>query len=208
MENPQQLSLLDSGLTLAQIEQKLQACRECPIGSNGTRAVQGDGPQIARIMIVGEQPGDEEEKAGRPFVGPAGAVLNEIFDQLPIGRSDVYVTNAVKHFKFIPRGKRRIHDKPNASEIGICSRAWLDQEIKLVQPQAIVCLGASAAQGVLDMYVSIGQNLNRTFRHSSGTPVHVTYHPAAVLRVQDLRTSNSMKESIRNTLQNAMKLAG
>jgi uracil-DNA glycosylase len=205
MSDPHQLSLLDSGMNLEQIAANIEACRACPIGFNGTHAVGGHGPSAAKLMIVGEQPGDEEERAGKPFVGPAGAVLNEVFLRLPISRSEVYVTNAVKHFKFVPRGKRRIHDKPNSAEISICSRTWLDEEIKLVQPRAIVCLGASAAQGVLDMNVSIGQSLHRTFRHSSGTPVYVTYHPAAVLRVQDARAANSMKDSIRHTLATAMK---
>jgi uracil-DNA glycosylase family protein len=186
-----------------EIADRIQVCRACPIGSNGTRAVSGEGPIDAKVMLVGEQPGDEEEKAGRPFVGPAGAILNEVFQQLPQSRSGVYVTNVVKHFKFVPRGKRRIHDKPNAAEIGVC-RNWLEEEIRLIQPKSIVCLGASAAQGVLGFPVSIGQSLNRTFHHAGGTPVYVTYHPAAVLRVLDARLSNSMKDSIRNTLAMAM----
>src|SRR5688572_12626541 len=123
-------------------------CRECPLFANATQTVWGEGPRRATLMLVGETPGDQEDLQGRPFVGPAGRLLDEAFEKIGIDRGDVYVTNAVKHFKWEQRGKRRLHKKPRRVEVVAC-RAWLESEICVVQPKAIVCLGATAAQSLM-----------------------------------------------------------
>src|SRR5687767_2229862 len=124
-----------------------KTCRRCPLYKNATQTVFGEGPASARVMLVGEQPGDQEDKAGRPFIGPAGRLLDDVLEKAGLDRTEVYVTNAVKHFKWVAaeRGERRIHKKPNAGEIKAC-RPWLDAEIRVVRPSLVVCLGATAAQ--------------------------------------------------------------
>jgi uracil-DNA glycosylase len=187
--------------SLQDLNIKLQRCVSCPIGLNGTRAVAGQG-SLGGIMLVGEQPGDEEEKCGDPFVGPAGEVLNEAFRDLNLNRNMIYITNSVKHFKFVMRGKSRIHDRPSHAEIGAC-RSWLNEEIRLVQPDVIICLGASAAQSVLGAKLDIGKNLNQEFTHPSGAIILVTYHPAAILRVPDPDRKREMYSQILRSLANA-----
>jgi len=147
----------------------------------------GEGGRRAELMFVGEQPGDQEDIAGRPFVGPAGTLLNRALEQAGIDRAAVYVTNVVKHFKWEPRGKRRIHKKPNAAEIGAC-RPWLETEIALVKPRAIVCLGATAAQALLGRSFKVTAH-RREFMASSLAPlVMATVHPSSLLRAPDERT--------------------
>jgi len=159
------------------------ACRECPLGFNATQSVIGEGPLAARLMIVGEQPGDQEDLQGRPFVGPAGRLLDRALEQLGWSRDAVYVTNAVKHFKFELRGKRRMHKTPAQREIAACLH-WLEDEIALVKPQAIVALGSTAARALVGRPVAVmserGQWIERPF---DGRRVLVTLHPSALLRV-------------------------
>lgn len=177
--------------SLDAIGQAIQACRRCPIGCNGTRAVMGEGRKSAPLMIVGEQPGDHEEQQGRPFVGPAGRLLDEHLEQAGIDRRSVYVTNAVKHFKFEPRGKRRLHKTPTAKEIDIC-RWWLDGERGLLRPRHILALGASAARGILGRTASIGRERGTPIAGADAT-IWVTVHPSFLLRVPDNRAVEEEK---------------
>ena len=173
--------------SLDDLEAGVQACRRCPLWRDATQGVCGEGPRRARLMIVGEQPGDQEDLAGRPFVGPAGEVLNAALEEAGIDRSDVYVTNAVKHFKHMPQGKRRLHKTPNAGEVTAC-RWWLDHERKLVQPELIVTLGATAALGVLERKVAVTQERGRPIALEDGAKALLTVHPSYLLRLPDPAT--------------------
>lgn len=157
-------------------------CRRCAIGCNGTRAVMGEGAGDARLMIVGEQPGDTEELENRPFVGPAGQLLDQAMREAGIDRSAAYVTNAVKHFKFAPRGKLRLHQNPTAGEIDMC-RWWLDSERALVKPKVILALGASAARGLIGRTPSIGRERGQALVQGDGTVIWLTAHPSYLLRL-------------------------
>ncbi|MDE2403969.1 MAG: UdgX family uracil-DNA binding protein [Sphingomonadales bacterium] len=168
--------------SLDAIGQAILGCRKCPIGCNGTRAVAGEGPRDAVVMIVGEQPGDSEEREGRPFVGPAGRVLDQHLAEAGIAREGAWVTNAVKHFKFEPRGKRRLHQSPTAGEIDVC-RWWLDGERALVRPRLIVALGASAGRGVLGRTPAIGRERGATVALADGATLLLTAHPSYLLRL-------------------------
>jgi len=170
--------------TLKGLRAAENACRRCPLYRDATQAVPGDGPSRARVMLVGEQPGDKEDLTGKPFVGPAGKLLDRALADAGIPRDDVFVTNAVKHFKFEPRGKRRLHKKPNAYEIERC-RWWLDQERATVKPEVIVALGATAARSLLGRVVTIGRLRAETLHLADGTRLVVTIHPSALLRTQD-----------------------
>ena len=161
-------------------------CRACHLWMCGTQTVFGEGPGGARVMLVGEQPGDREDKEGRPFVGPAGRLLDEVLESAGLDRGDVYVTNAVKHFKWeaAARGERRIHKKPNAGEIKAC-RPWLDAEIRVVRPALVVCLGATAAQALLGKAFRITRDRGKPVQIPEGPMAIATMHPSAVLRVPD-----------------------
>ena len=166
---------------LAAIAEGIAQCRRCAIGCNGTRAVMGEGPSQAQLMIVGEQPGDTEECEGRPFVGPAGHVLDEALERAGLDRRAAYVTNAVKHFKFAPRGKRRLHQTPTAGEIDRC-RWWLDNERALVAPRIILALGASAARGLLGRTPALARERGKPL--GQGKPlIWLTVHPSYLLRL-------------------------
>lgn len=179
--------------SLEDVAEQIQACRRCPIGCNGTQAVGGEGRPKARLMIVGEQPGDQEEESGHPFVGPAGQLLDVHLSEAGIDRSTAYVTNAVKHFKFARQGKRRLHQSPTAGEIDIC-RWWLDHERRHVAPQLIVTLGASAARGVLGRTPSIGKERGQLLPQPDGSQVFVTAHPSYLLRLDgDARAREEVK---------------
>jgi probable DNA metabolism protein len=175
-EHPQSVEAIGKAIT---------ACTRCPIGCNGTDAVMGEGPASPTLLIVGEQPGDVEEQQGRPFVGPAGKLLDEHLQQAGIDRTQVYVTNAVKHFKFVQRGKRRLHQTPTAKEIDIC-RWWLDGERNLLRPRHILALGVSAARGILGRTPSIGRERGEPISGGNAT-VWLTVHPSFLLRVPDNR---------------------
>lgn len=169
-------------VTLATLRAEVARCQRCPIHAQATQAVHGEGPPHAPLMIIGEQPGDEEDRAGRPFVGPAGQVLNSALSEAGIDREQAFVTNAVRHFKHEPRVKRRLHQTPTAGEIDHC-RWWLDAERAIVKPRVILCLGASAARGVLGRSVSIERTRAEPIILSDGTLVCVTVHPSYLLRI-------------------------
>ncbi len=168
--------------SLTDIGKAIQICRRCPIGCNGTDAVMGEGARAATLMIVGEQPGDTEEREGKPFVGPAGRLLDAHLEDAGLDRARAYVTNAVKHFKFVPRGKRRLHQSPTAKEIDIC-RWWLDGEREIVKPQLILALGASAVRGVLGKTVSIQKERGRAIELGEGGELWIAPHPSYLLRL-------------------------
>ena len=159
-------------------------CEACPLYRNATQTVFGEGPVGARLLLVGEQPGDQEDLQGRPFVGPAGQLLDWALEKAGIDRARTYVTNVVKHFKWIPRGKRRIHSKPSSLEIKAC-RPWLDQEISLVRPEVLVCLGASAAQALLGARFRVTRERGRFVRSDLAPHVMATVHPSSLLRIED-----------------------
>ncbi len=168
--------------TLAAIDKAISACRKCPIGLLDNHAVMGEGPQDAALMIVGEQPGDQEDIKGRPFVGPAGQLLDDHLQTAGIDRSAAYVTNAVKHFKYVQRGKRRIHQSPAAKEIDTC-RWWMESERAIVQPKLVLAMGASAARGMLGKTVSISKVRGAPIQLEDGSELWVTAHPSYLLRL-------------------------
>ncbi len=170
--------------SLGAVADAVANCTRCPIGCNGTRAVPGEGPADSIVMLVGEQPGDQEELAGRPFVGPAGQVLDRHLERAGLERDRLYLANAVKHFKFTPRGPRRIHQTPTAGEIDTC-RFWLDAERAIVKPRLIVALGASAARGILGRTPSIQRERGRAIALPDGAELWITVHPSYLLRVPD-----------------------
>lgn len=174
----------ERGATLEQLARGEMQCTRCPLYRDATQAVAGEGPAKARLMLVGEQPGDKEDITGRPFVGPAGQLLDKALERAGIARADCFVTNAVKHFKFEPRGKVRLHKSPDRSEIDHC-RWWLDRERELVEPELIVALGASAARGVLGHAVKIGETRGRVLPAGHGQSALVTVHPSYLLRLRD-----------------------
>ena len=164
--------------------EEARRCTRCDLYRYATQTVFGEGPLNANIMFVGEQPGDQEDLAGRPFVGPAGAIFDEALDKAGIDRSAVYVTNAVKHFKFIPRGKRRIHNKPDAGEISAC-RWWIEHERELIRPPVTVALGATAARSLIGKTVTIGKVRGQPLALEDGSECWVTVHPSSLLRMPD-----------------------
>jgi DNA polymerase len=170
------------------------ACRACDLWERGTQTVFGEGPPTAEVVLVGEQPGDREDEAGHPFVGPAGRLLDEALSEVGIDRRSSYVTNAVKHFKWEPRGKRRIHQKPNASELRAC-RPWLDAELAALRPRAVVCLGATAAQALLGRSFKVTVHRGELLRDRSLAPiVMATVHPSSILRAPDAETRQRERE--------------
>ena len=159
-------------------------CTRCELYRFGTQTVFGEGPLDAKILFVGEQPGDQEDLAGRPFVGPAGQLFDRMLDEAGIDRGETYVTNAVKHFKFVLKGKRRIHNKPDAGEISAC-RWWLEQERELIRPPVTVALGATAARSLVGKVVTIGKVRGRPLELADGSECWVTVHPSALLRIPE-----------------------
>src|SRR5947209_3182767 len=169
---------------LPSLREAAAGCRACDLWQKGTQTVFGEGEPGARLMLVGEQPGDYEDREGKPFVGPAGRVLDEALEEAGIDRTTVYVTNAVKHFKWEPRGKRRIHQRPNAEEIGAC-RPWLDAEVAAVQPEIVVCLGATAAQALLGRNFKVTKQRGQFVEGLMGPVLTATVHPSSILRAPD-----------------------
>lgn len=170
--------------TLPALRAAAAGCRACPLWERGTQTVFGEGAEAARLMLVGEQPGDREDVEGRPFVGPAGRVLDDALVAAGIERADVYLTNAVKHFKWQARGKRRIHQRPAGPEIGAC-RPWLDAEIAAVRPEVVVCLGATAAQALLGPSFRVTRQRGQFVEGLMGPVVTATVHPSSILRAPD-----------------------
>jgi uracil-DNA glycosylase len=177
-------ALLPARLSLAGLREAARDCTACPLWRTGTQTVFGEGLKRARLFLVGEQPGDREDLAGRPFVGPAGRLLDEALAEAGIDRADAFVTNVVKHFKWEPRGKRRIHQKPNWSEIAAC-RPWLDGELAVVQPDVLVCLGATAAQALLGREVRVTRDRGRLLETELAPAALATVHPSSILRAPD-----------------------
>jgi len=170
--------------TLATLREAAAGCRGCPLWTRGTQTVFGEGPKRARVMMVGEQPGHEEDLAGKPFVGPAGRVLDRALEAAGIARGDVYVTNVVKHFKWGAKGKRRIHAKPNRMEIAACL-PWLEAELDIVKPAVLVCLGATAAQALLGPKFRVTKQRGQWVPARWAPHVMATVHPSAILRAPD-----------------------
>jgi uracil-DNA glycosylase family protein len=170
--------------TLKKLREAAAGCRACPLWKTGTQTVFGEGSPKAELVLVGEQPGDEEDVAGRPFVGPAGRLLDKALEEAGIDRKLAYVTNVVKHFKWQPRGKRRIHQKPNAAEVAAC-RPWLDAELALLKPKVLVCLGATAAQALLGRQFRVSKDRGVPVESDLAPVVMATVHPSAVLRSDD-----------------------
>ncbi len=189
--------------TLAAIRDAAHDCRACDLYKRGTQTVFGEGPRKAEMMLVGEQPGDAEDVAGHPFVGPAGKLLGRALEEAGIDRTRVYVTNIVKHFKWEPRGKRRIHAKPNGAEIAAC-RPWLETEIALVKPRILVCLGATAAQALLGKSFRVTQQRGRFVESPLAPRVTATAHPSSILRAPD---DESRRAEMRRFVQDLKRAA-
>jgi DNA polymerase len=177
-------ALIPETATLEKLRIISRGCKACDLWKTGTQTVFGEGPGRAEILFVGEQPGDREDITGKPFVGPAGSILDQALEETGIDRSKVYVTNVVKHFKWEPRGKRRIHKKPRASEINAC-KPWLEAEIARIQPQVIVCLGATAAQALLGKTFSVSRQRGAAVQSDLAPNVLATVHPSSLLRIKD-----------------------
>jgi DNA polymerase len=191
--------------TLSTVREAAQDCRACDLYKRGTQTVFGDGPKKAEVMMVGEQPGDSEDLAGHPFVGPAGRVLDKALEDAGIDRARVYVTNVVKHFKWEPRGKRRIHAKPNSAEIAAC-RPWLETEIALVKPRVLVCLGATAAQALLGRSFKVTQRRGRFVDSPLAARVTATVHPSSILRTPDDSRDMEMRRFVDDLKRVAAEL--
>lgn len=199
--------LIAASPSLANLRDSARSCRACDLWKLGTQTVFGEGPDKARVMFVGEQPGDAEDRTGHPFVGPAGRMLDEALLEAGIDRSQVYVTNVVKHFKWAAaqRGKRRIHKKPRESEIKAC-RPWLDAELEIVRPEVLVCLGASAAQALLGKDFRVTRDRG-TLRKSNLAPhVMATAHPASILRAPDPGAREQQRKDFILDLKKVAKL--
>jgi len=180
-------SRVSDQLTLPALREAAAGCRACDLYKTGTQTVFGEGAEHAQVMFVGEQPGDREDREGKPFVGPAGRVLDEALEEAGIDRRQVYITNAVKHFKWKPQGKRRLHQKPNAAEINAC-RPWLDAEIAMVKPHLLVLLGATAAQALLGRDFRVSVQRGQLIERPGLPPMMATVHPSSILRAPDDET--------------------
>jgi DNA polymerase len=191
--------------TLRKLREGVQTCRGCDLYAHATQAVFGEGPTSAQIVFIGEQPGDEEDHQGHPFVGPAGKLLDRALADAGIDRSLVYVTNAVKHFKFEERGKRRLHKKPSGMEIRAC-RPWLEAEINLIQPQIMVCLGATAAQSVFGSAYRVTKERGLFVKNPWAPPVTSTVHPSAVLRAPDEKQRHAEYQNLVDDLKKVRRL--
>ncbi len=188
--------------SLRMLKTSARTCRACDLWRDATQTVFGEGSASADVMLVGEQPGNEEDLSGHPFVGPAGRLLDEALEQAGIDRSRTYVTNVVKHFKWEPRGKRRIHAKPKAGEIGAC-RPWLDAEIAAVRPRVIVCLGATAAKALLGASFKVSIDRGRFMESSFAPLVTATVHPSSILREPD---SAARRQAMRGFVKDLKKV--
>jgi DNA polymerase len=200
---------VDTGIAPASLEEVaagVHVCRRCDLWRDATQGVPGEGPLDAKLMLVGEQPGDQEDLAGKPFVGPAGGILDKALAEAGVPRDRAFVTNAVKHFKHEPRGKRRLHKTPNAGEVKAC-RWWLDAERRIVRPRVIVAMGATAALGVFGKPTPIAANRQQAIQLPDQSQAVVTWHPSFLLRVPDAETKARAYAEFVRDLKFAWKLA-
>jgi uracil-DNA glycosylase len=209
---PAPKDLIKPDASLKDLSDAAQRCRGCDLWEHATQAVLGEGAPNAEVMFVGEEPGNREDLEGRPFVGPAGKLLDEALSQAGIARTHIYITNIVKHFKSVPRGKLRIHKKPNAEEIAAC-RPWLEAEIERVRPKVIVCLGATAAQALISRDFRVSIQRGEMMKSTLAPLITATVHPSSILRAPDdesrhadmLRFVDDLKEIARHLPASALK---
>ena len=201
---PRQLSLDETAAplvperpSLPKLREAAASCTACPLHETGTQTVFGEGTSKADVVLVGEQPGDQEDLQGKPFVGPAGKLLDKALENAGIDRSQVYVTNVVKHFKWQARGKRRIHQKPNWSEIAAC-RPWLEAELDVIEPRVLVCLGATAAQALLGRDFRVSRQRGELVESDLAENVIATVHPSSILRADDETREQEYRELVRD----------
>ncbi|HSK77283.1 MAG TPA: UdgX family uracil-DNA binding protein [Thermoanaerobaculia bacterium] len=205
--HPPAQDFIPARATLAGLDRAAQGCTACDLYKNATQAVLGAGAKSASAFFIGEQPGDQEDLAGKPFVGPAGRVLDECLAEAGIPREEVFVTNAVKHFKWEPRGKRRIHAKPTLGEVRAC-RPWLEAELALVKPQGIVCLGATASQTLMGPNFKITIERGKFFETSWASWLTATLHPSAILRMPDEVARREAREQLVEDLRAVARRLG
>jgi uracil-DNA glycosylase family protein len=189
---------------LRNLREAAAGCRACPLWKTGTQTVFGAGRRSAKVMFVGEQPGDREDREGKPFVGPAGRVLDRALEDAGIDRRDAYVTNVVKHFKWISKGKRRIHQKPNREEITAC-RPWLEAELRVVKPKVMVCLGATAAQALLGSDFRVTQDRGKLVETDMAPMATGTVHPSSILRIDDEDERRVARDELAEDLREVAK---
>jgi uracil-DNA glycosylase len=187
--------LIPADPDLERLRQVASTCEGCDLYRSATQTVFGEGPRSAPVMLVGEQPGDQEDKQGHPFVGQAGRILGDALEEAEINRDAIYVTNVVKHFKWEERGKRRIHKKPNASEIMAC-RPWLDAELEVVRPRVLVCLGATAAQALLGKSFRVSRSRGEPVESDLAPLVMATVHPSSILRAPEDARSEAFRSLV------------
>ena len=192
--------------SLAALEKAARTCRACHLYKHATQTVFGEGPKRATFMLLGEQPGDQEDLAGKPFIGPAGKLLGRALEEVGINRADVYVTNTVKHFKWEPRGKRRIHQKPNSREIAAC-RPWLEAELRLVRPRLLICLGATAARAIFGPSFRVTRERGKVLQSELASRVLATVHPSSLLRQPDDESRERAYAQFIADLRSALKAA-
>ena len=193
--------------SLTVVAKASKSCAACPLYKHATQTVFGEGPKGATFMLLGEQPGDQEDVAGKPFVGPAGKILDRALEEAGIERKEVYVTNTVKHFKWEPRGKRRIHKKPNSREIAAC-RPWLEAELRLVRPKLLVCLGATAAQSIFGPSFRVTRERGKVLESELAPKVLATVHPSSLLRQPDEESRQREYALFVADLRAALKASG
>lgn len=191
--------------SLVVLRQAAKHCQGCPLFLRATQTVFGEGPKRSRFVIIGEVPGDEEDKRGHPFVGSAGRLLDELLIEADIPRSEVYLTNVVKHFKWQSKGKRRLHAKPNAREIKAC-RPWLDRELEIIDPLVIVCLGATAAQSLLGNHFQVTKQRGKWQSNEHYEQIMATYHPSAILRNPNRSSRQTMRKLLLLDLKKAYSI--
>lgn len=191
--------------SISELREAAKGCRRCPLWHDATQTVFGEGPDTAKVIFVGEQPGDQEDLAGKPFVGPAGKVFDAVLDDAGMDRRKVYVTNAVKHFKFEPRGKRRIHSKPNAGEVQAC-RWWIDREFALIKPELAVALGATAALSLLGKAIPVMKMRGQAIEREDGLRVFITIHPSFILRIQEPADKEAERERFLRDMREVKRL--